>query len=388
MGDKDTGPTPRTPEETNEVVLSTVCIRAGGRFSMPCGEACACTSSSGAYQSGWCKPPTTLEGNPKERADATAERIHWAARSISAPEAGQRQPAVLPCVGVSTYRRNSTWTNMVPRSERGQLARMTKPTYSLRNLRMLLERNLTAKDVAEALVSFDIGSPADDVRMRLESQGFDVVGVRDGGLVCGFVQRDSLNGGMLRSYVQRFSEADLLPDSTPLSEILSRLSISPRIFVLSFDHVSAIITRGDVRKAPVRMWLFGLVSLLEMQLLRLIREWYPDGEWVRLISDDRLEKATAVMRARVLCNEETDLAECLELTDKAQIVWNTHDLQAGLGLSSHRAWKSQVESLRLLRDALAHARELRAGDWPALMQEVETLQDLLQRIEGMAGPAQ
>jgi hypothetical protein len=50
--------------------------------------------------------------------------------------------------------------------------------YSLRDLRILFERNLTAKDVAEALVSFDVESSVKDVRGTLEEEGFDVAGGR------------------------------------------------------------------------------------------------------------------------------------------------------------------------------------------------------------------
>jgi hypothetical protein len=73
-------------------------------------------------------------------------------------------------------------------------------------------------------------------------------------------------------------------------------------------HVSGIITKGDLQKAPLRMWLFGLLSLIEMQLLRLIRTTYPDDTWTQLLSYGRLGKAQQFLEDRQRRNEAIDLA--------------------------------------------------------------------------------
>ena len=260
---------------------------------------------------------------------------------------------------------------------------MSKVHYSLRDLRVLFERNLTARDVAEALVSFDVGSSAEDVRNKLEIEGFDVAGAREGGLVGGYVRREDLQDGSLRGYVQPFSEEELVSDSTPLSEVLTRLATTRRVFVLSLDHVAGIITRADLRKEPVRMWLFGVVSLLEMQLLRLIRDFHPDDDWTLFLSDERIAKARSILRDRAARDEDIDLAECTELTDKTRIAWRSRRLREALHLPSEAKWRVQAERLRRLRDGLAHGREFRSDEWPELMLQVDGIQDLLLRAEGL-----
>ena len=61
----------------------------------------------------------------------------------------------------------------------------------------------------------------------------------------------------------------------------------------------AALSRAEIcRKLPVRLWLFGLVSLLEMQLLRVVRVRYPAQAWTCQISIDRLEGARRVFADR------------------------------------------------------------------------------------------
>jgi hypothetical protein len=54
---------------------------------------------------------------------------------------------------------------------------------SLTDLRRLFARAITLRDIAEPLVSFDHGQPANEVRAFMERREYDVVGVREHGLV-------------------------------------------------------------------------------------------------------------------------------------------------------------------------------------------------------------
>ena len=97
------------------------------------------------------------------------------------------------------------------------------------------------------------------------------------------------------------------------------------------------MTRGDLQKAPVRLWLFGLVSLLEMQMLRVVRERYPADSWVPLLTDERCVGARRVFAERRRRNEANDLSDCLQLGDKATILMKDWDLFALSGFASKRA---------------------------------------------------
>jgi hypothetical protein len=73
------------------------------------------------------------------------------------------------------------------------------------------------------------------------------------------------------------------------------------------------------RDLPVRLWLFGRVTLIEMHLLRLIREHYPAEGWRQQLSPARLEAAGRLLRQRQARHEAVDLADCLEFCDKRDL---------------------------------------------------------------------
>jgi len=105
----------------------------------------------------------------------------------------------------------------------------------------------------------------------MNGKDFDVVGVRHNGAVIGYVHRSDLRDGALKQYTKPFDEQLLVEDWNPLLAVLDLLIGSPQVFIVVMGEVSGIITKGDLQKAPVRMWLFGVLSMLEMQLLRLSR---------------------------------------------------------------------------------------------------------------------
>ena len=44
--------------------------------------------------------------------------------------------------------------------------------------------------------------------------------------------------------------------------------------------VVGVIGRGDIEKPVVRMWLFGIIILIEVQVVELIRGQWPDSSWI------------------------------------------------------------------------------------------------------------
>jgi len=155
---------------------------------------------------------------------------------------------------------------------------------SLRDLRQVFDRSVSVRYIAAPFVSFDVQRDASDILKFMESEDFDIVGVRQNGTVVGYVYRADLREGTLEHYVRPFDKQLLLDDWSPMLAVLELLAKFPHVFVVVIGEVSGIITKGDLQKAPVRMWLFGVLSLLEMQFLRLIRTAYPQDTWKGLIT--------------------------------------------------------------------------------------------------------
>ena len=68
------------------------------------------------------------------------------------------------------------------------------------------------------------------------------------------------------------------------------------------------------------MWLFGMITVLEMRFLHLIDANFSDESWARYLSPARLEKARQLQAERQRRGQDARLLDCLQFSDKAQIV--------------------------------------------------------------------
>lgn len=252
---------------------------------------------------------------------------------------------------------------------------------SLGDLRKLFARTITLRDIAEPLVSFDHGQPANEVRAFMEQREFDVVGVREHGVVTGYAVRAELIGSSIGVHRRVFGPGEAVSDSEPLLAAFAALRERRHVFITVLGHVGGIVTRGDLQKAPVRLWLFGLVSLLEMQMLRVVRERYPTNSWTGLLTEKRLEDARGIFAERQRRNEENDLADCLQLGDKAAILKKDPGLFALSKFPSKQSLEDFFDEVGALRNALAHANDILHGRWPALVELVTNLETMLERLE-------
>ena len=253
---------------------------------------------------------------------------------------------------------------------------------SLGDLRRLFARTISLRDIAEPLASFDHTQPASEVRAFMEQREFDVVGVREAGVVTGYVTRGELVDGLIGAQRHAFGPGEAVADSEPLLTAFAALRERKYVFITVLGHVVGIVARGDLQKAPVRLWLFGLVSLLEMQTLRVVRERYPGDTWETLLTEERVEGARRVFAERRRRNEENDLTDCLQLGDKGTILMKDDELFALSGFPSKRALETFFKDVGTLRNALAHANDILHGRWPALVELVTDLESLLERLEG------
>ena len=147
------------------------------------------------------------------------------------------------------------------------------------------------------------------------------------------------------------------------------------------DRVSGIVTKGDLQKLPVRMWLFELISLIEMQFLRLVRDGWPDESWKKPISPERLVDAQKMLANRQIRNERIDLADCLQFCDKRDIVLENNPLRTELGFKSKKSGEMILKQLENLRNNLDHAQDILEGRWRELSKLVDNAEDILNAAE-------
>lgn len=253
------------------------------------------------------------------------------------------------------------------------------------DLRSLFENNITIEYVAESLKAVSAEADVIKVLQWMQTQDFDVVGIETGNIITGYIERSSLvsaQSGQCGDYQRVFHPKELIAISTPLMKLLPILQNTPRLFVLDCNQVTGIITCGDLQKAPVRMLLFGLFTLLEMNLLRLVRLYYPHDTWQKFLKPERVEIAQRLWRESQERNEATDLLDYLQFCDKRELVLHHPELLQQLELKSKRAGERFLKAAEQLRNRLAHAQNLASGSsWKDLISLAAQMEKLLIRCE-------
>ncbi|MCF4968576.1 hypothetical protein [Nostoc sp. CMAA1605] len=253
------------------------------------------------------------------------------------------------------------------------------------DLRSLFENNITIEYVAESLKAVPAEADVMEVLQWMQTQDFDVVGIETGNIITGYIERASLISatvGKCGDYQRVFHPKELIAISTPLMKLLPILQDTPRLFVLDCNQVSGIVTCGDLQKAPVRMLLFGLFTLIEMNLLRLVRIYYPQDTWQKFLKPERVEIAQRLWRESQERNEATDLLDYLQFCDKRELVLHHPELLQQLDLKSKRAGERFLKSAEQLRNKLAHAQNLASGSsWKDLISLAAQMEQLLIRCE-------
>ena len=148
----------------------------------------------------------------------------------------------------------------------------------LSDLRSVLGAGITARTILEPLQCCPLDAPAIEIQMTLRERGFDVAGVMadQNAPVVGFVERETLQSGSVKSHTRPMSAEHLVPGATSLGALLTVLLNKERVFVLTGPQVRGIVTRADLNKPPVRVYLFGLMSLLEMHLRFWVSRFYSE----------------------------------------------------------------------------------------------------------------
>ena len=135
-----------------------------------------------------------------------------------------------------------------------------------------------------------------------------------------------------------------------------------------------------MQKPPVRMWLFGMITILEMHFLRAIGERFPDGSWVEEISEGRLEKARSLLEERRQRGQHPALLDCLQLSDKAHILLRDAEARNDFGFESRKAGRRAIKTLESLRNNLAHTQDIVTHDWAAITLIARRVDRIVSRL--------
>jgi hypothetical protein len=235
-------------------------------------------------------------------------------------------------------------------------------------LTRLFMHTFAARDIAEPLRSFDVDAPCDTVLAVMERAALDVVCLRESGSICGYVRRADLTNGRCGDHLRTFRHGQVVPSDAPLSEVIHGLTLQGHAFVSMLGEICGYISRSNINKPVARMWLFGMVTLAEMEFMRMIDEYFPDDSWQTRVPPERLAKASAFHAERVRRNQPCRLLECLQFSDKFQVLMEHPEAMARFRLESKRTGKRLAKELESLRNNLAHAQDITQQDWASIVR--------------------
>jgi len=241
--------------------------------------------------------------------------------------------------------------------------------------RMFMEI-FAARDIAEGLLSFDSGYDCADVVSVLKRKRKDVAGVRVNGMVQGYLRLSDIDGADATDSFRNFTVDQVVSGSATFADVIHVLTRHDYCFVTMLGGIGGVVGRDDINKPIVRMWLFGIVTMVEMGIVQLIHERFPDAAWQAVVSAGRLQKAMDIQAERQRRNQYCELIDCLQLTDKAQILINDEVALEQLGFDTKSAAKRSVKELESLRNHLAHAQDIVMHDWAQIARLTRRMEEI------------
>lgn len=254
---------------------------------------------------------------------------------------------------------------------------MTRMSLQHKALQRLID-SLTVDLISEPLQSIVSTEKALKALSVMRERHFDILGVFDANnKVIGYLNKDELKEGRVVDFCRDFNIEEIISFKDSLEDRLLDIYKKGRLFVLGRNGIENVVTAADLQKIPVRIMLFGVVSLLEMDILEWIRAEYQHEKWKEVLREERIKKAEELYEERRRINQEIDLADCLQLCDKADVLINNDKARSILHFNSKNDAKEFFRELRKLRDNLAHAQDpTKAMEWPQIAELTRKAKDM------------
>lgn len=238
----------------------------------------------------------------------------------------------------------------------------------------VLTTAFSARDIMEPLRSYDSQRLKSSLLPELTASGAKAIGVRDKGWVTGYLLDEDI--ASKRLVIRAIEQSQQVELDAPLAKVIHLLTLFSCCFVMVNGEAIGVITRQDIEKPVVRMWLFGIITMIEILLVRLIRSRWPDETWSIYLTGGRIEKAKELQTLRHERGTHVALLECLQFSDKLTLATNIPDFLESSGFISNKAARRAIRDLESLRNNLAHGQDITSQDWPPIAR-------LARRIQGM-----
>ncbi len=239
----------------------------------------------------------------------------------------------------------------------------------------LFTEAFSAQDISEPVRSFDALRSSAEILALMELHDLDFVCLRRLGIISGYVKREDLHGKLCGDHMRLFRPGQTISADSSLVDVIHILTLQRYGFITVLGEVAGYFSRNDVNKPVVRMWLFGIITFIEMELLKIIIKHFPDDSWKSAITNKRLELASNLQQERERRGQQSTLLDCLQFSDKAKILICKQETLEEIGLGSRSSAKKVIKEIESLRNNLSHAQDIVTYDWAQIVRITQRLQE-------------
>jgi len=243
--------------------------------------------------------------------------------------------------------------------------------------------NITTKYIYEPLACCHITDNPLEVRETLKRRDFDTLGVVDDtNSKIGYIEREKLGEKSIEHYIQKFELEVIISDSTPLSELFQILLDKEFVYVLSKGSIEGIITRADINKPIVRIYLFGLISLFELHLNFWITKNHDNESWIENLNPVRIKMAEKIFEERKGNNSQLTLLECIQICDKRELLRGTDNFIKEFNYMKS-GFERLLKNVEKIRNELAHSQNSIIANlqWSDFVSSITMLKEFLVKSE-------
>ena len=254
---------------------------------------------------------------------------------------------------------------------------------SFSELQNIFIDDITAKYIFEPLACCHITDNPFEVKNTLEQRDFDTLGVvNENGIKLGYVVREKLGENNIENYIEKFDIEIVISESTPLSELFEILLEKEYVYILSKNTIEGIVTRADINKPIVRIYLFGLISLFELHLNYWITQNYDNESWRDILKPGRIETAEKIFDERKGKNVQLTLLECIQMCDKREILRTTENFIKEFDLTK-KGFERLLKDVEKIRNELAHSQNsiIANLEWTVFVNTINNAKEFLVKSE-------
>lgn len=255
-------------------------------------------------------------------------------------------------------------------------------------LKSMFLENISIKEIFEPILCCKVSDLASDAKFALDKRQFDTTCVIDHeNKIIGYIEASALGEGCVGQYVQDISPEIVIDEGTSLVHLINLLEEVESKYVSSQGKVVGIITRADLNKPIPRVYLFGVISLVELHLNFWVNHFYPNDCWYDVLVEAR-QKGVIDMHDKKRRNDQyLSFIDCAQLCDKKDILSKNEKFRV-LHDFSNRKFLLFMERLELLRNEIAHSQSKINVEWSKISSTVNRADIFLSKsdllIEDMA----